>query len=93
MEYGATVLGVSHDDAESHRAFAKALTLGFPLVSDPDRKICALYGVRSLFLVGGAARTTFVIDTQRVIRAVYKSNFNVVGHVDNALAAVAAIKN
>ena len=84
-ELGGQVLGVSRDTAESHRAFAKSLTLGFPLVADPDKAIARAYGLWSPF---GSGRVTFVMDRQRVIRAVYKSMFNVVGHVDQAILAL-----
>jgi peroxiredoxin Q/BCP len=87
-ELGGQVLGVSHDTAESHRAFAKSLTLGFPLVADPEKKISRAYGLWSLF---GAGRVTFVMDRRRIIRAVYKSTFNVVGHVDQAILSLRAI--
>ena len=40
----AVVLGVSADDAESHRRFAKKYKLPFTLLSDPDRKVMAKYG-------------------------------------------------
>src|SRR6266542_5292726 len=36
---GATVLGVSADDAESHGKFASKHRLPFTLLSDPDRKV------------------------------------------------------
>jgi peroxiredoxin Q/BCP len=38
------VLGVSPDDGESHRAFAKKYKLPFPLLCDPGRKVMTLYG-------------------------------------------------
>ena len=34
---GIPVLGVSRDDAASHRAFQEKFSLKFPLLSDPDR--------------------------------------------------------
>src|SRR5512144_1554134 len=39
QQSGAVVLGVSADDAESHRKFADKYKLPFPLLSDPDRKL------------------------------------------------------
>src|SRR5581483_11207663 len=41
---GAVVLGVSADDAASHRKFAAKYKLPFPLLSDPDRKVMKTYG-------------------------------------------------
>ena len=41
---GAVVLGVSADDAASHRKFAAKYKLPFTLLSDPDRKTMKAYG-------------------------------------------------
>jgi peroxiredoxin Q/BCP len=38
------VLGVSADDAESHRRFAAKYKLPFTLLSDPERKVMEKYG-------------------------------------------------
>ena len=38
------VLGVSADDAESHRDFIAKFKLNFPLLCDPDRKVMKAYG-------------------------------------------------
>ena len=38
------VLGVSPDDADSHRAFSRKYDLPFPLLCDPERKVMAEYG-------------------------------------------------
>jgi len=40
----AMVIGVSPDDAESHRAFIHKYRLPFPLLSDPGRKMMEKYG-------------------------------------------------
>ncbi len=41
---GATVLGVSPDDAVSHQKFIGKYELPFTLLSDPDRKVMEKYG-------------------------------------------------
>ena len=41
---GVVVLGISPDDAESHRKFAAKYHLPFTLLSDPERKVMTLYG-------------------------------------------------
>ena len=43
-ERGVVVLGVSPDDADSHRAFSRKHDLPFPLLCDPERKVMAEYG-------------------------------------------------
>ena len=44
QERGAVVLGVSPDDAASHREFSRKYGLPFPLLCDPERKVMAEYG-------------------------------------------------
>jgi peroxiredoxin Q/BCP len=44
QELGATVLGVSGDDAASHTRFAAKYRLPFTLLSDPDHKVMREYG-------------------------------------------------
>jgi len=43
-ELGATVVGISPDDADSHEAFAGKHALPFTLLSDPDKKVMEKYG-------------------------------------------------
>ncbi len=67
---GAVVVGISLDSVESHAAFKREHKLPFPLLSDLDGRILEAYGVpRSP--QGYAARTTFVIDAQGVIRRIF----------------------
>ena len=46
---GVELIGINHDDLESHAAFARRWRLPFPLCSDPERKVCRTYGA----LTGG----------------------------------------
>jgi len=41
---GAKILGVSTQDAASHKRFASAHHLNFPLLADPDRSVVRAYG-------------------------------------------------
>ena len=55
------------DSVPSHHAFAEKLGVTFPLLSDMQRRVSQAYGV----LVeeqGIAARATFIIDKQSIIR-------------------------
>ena len=54
MHFAASV-----DDAETNRKFAESLQADYPILSDPDKKAAAAYGV--LGASGFAARTTFYI--------------------------------
>ena len=76
-EHGITVIGVSEDDVASHEAFAGKYELPFPIVADPDHQVLDAYGVygeRSMYgnTFLGTARTTYLIDSEGVIRHVFK---------------------
>lgn len=68
-ELNAEVLGVSVDDAESHKSFKEKENLNFTLLADPDKEVTKKYGVLSSF--GMASRVTFVIDKDGIIRKIY----------------------
>ena len=57
------VLGVSKDSLDSHNKFAGKLNLTFPLISDPDGKLTALYA---------SGRIAFLIDKQGVVQMIVK---------------------
>jgi peroxiredoxin Q/BCP len=63
------VYGISLDDVASQAAFARAQKLGFSLLSDPDGSAARKYGVLS---PDGryAARVTFILDAEGVVRHV-----------------------
>jgi peroxiredoxin Q/BCP len=88
------VVGVSVDDAASHDRFAREHRIDFPLVSDPERRLAALYGATSLLrdVLGVSARVTFVIDRTRRIVAVFDSALRASQHVDGARNAVQALR-
>jgi peroxiredoxin Q/BCP len=67
---GVNVVGVSVDDTESHRRFIGKYRLPFTLLSDVDGKVCRLYDAYREDR-GTAARKTYVIDGDGVVRAVF----------------------
>ena len=58
----------SVDDAETNARFARELGLEFPILSDPGGKVAGAYGVRSER--GHAARVTFYVDPDGIIRGI-----------------------
>lgn len=60
---GAEVVGISTDSVESHKGFAEKNELPLRLLSDADRKVSALYGMKS-WLPGRSARGVVVIDRE-----------------------------
>jgi peroxiredoxin Q/BCP len=63
------ILGVSTDDVKSHKEFQQKYDLNFTLLSDLDKKVTKLYGVKTF--LGLAERVTFVIDKDGVIRRIF----------------------
>jgi len=64
-----TVIGVSVDDDASHKAFTEKHKLPFPLLADPDQKICKSFGVP--VNNGYASRVSFLIGPDGKIKKVY----------------------
>ncbi|KAF1029327.1 MAG: Peroxiredoxin Bcp [Burkholderia plantarii] len=92
---GAQVVGVSRDSLRSHDNFKAKLELPFPLISDPDESLCALFGVMKLKKmygkeVRGIERSTFLIDATGTLREAWRG-VKVPGHVDDVLKAVQAL--
>lgn len=69
-EAGIQVIGVSRDDAKSHREFTKSHELPFALAADADGKLQAAWGVPSK-LPGIAARVTFLVGRDGKIARVW----------------------
>jgi peroxiredoxin len=61
------ILGISVDSSWANKAFREQLGLDFPVLSDSSREVSRLYGVLDE-KSSVARRTTFVIDTEGVVR-------------------------
>ncbi|UYO00243.1 MAG: peroxiredoxin [Devosia sp.] len=89
---GATLVGVSPDDLESHRKFRAKYGLAVPLAADPERIAIEAFGLWQMKkLYGrefmGLVRTSFIIDAEgrvaRIIRAT-----RIKGHAAKMLEAL-----
>jgi peroxiredoxin Q/BCP len=86
----AAIVGVSADTTESHQEFCTKENLTFKLLADPEKNVINSYG--SLAANGAvAARNTFLIDPNGVIRKVY-TKVNPNPHSADVLAALAEMK-
>jgi peroxiredoxin Q/BCP len=93
--YQARIVGVSRDSIESHVGFKEKLNLPFELISDPDEKLCGLFGViknKTMYgqPVRGIERSTFVLDARGVLRFEWRG-VKVPGHVEQTLEAVRSL--
>ncbi len=89
---GAQVVGISADLASLHRRFIDKHGLNFPLLSDPENRTTAAYGVyKQKSLYGreymGIERTTFIIGRDGVVIKVFPK-VKVNGHAEEVIAAL-----
>jgi len=72
-DLNAQILGVSFDDAESHKAFSENHGLPFPLLADTDGDAATAYGVKTrMFGMTVAKRQTFIIGPDGKIAMHYE---------------------
>ena len=76
-EEDAVILGVSVDDADSHRLFRDKYSLPFPLLVDDGAKVASRYGSwgeKNLYgkIVIGMTRSTFIIGPTGKLIKVWK---------------------
>lgn len=86
---GIDIVGVSPDTVASHAKFQAKLNLPFALLSDEEKKVCALFEVyKEKSLYGrkfmGVERSTFLIDSKGVLRHEWRK-VKVPGHAEAVL--------
>lgn len=86
-DLGAEVIGISSDSIASHEKFAQQYKLPFILLSDNDKKIRKLFGVKAdLFgLIPG--RVTYVADKNGIIQFIFDT-MNATNHIPKALETI-----
>jgi len=83
------IVGVSPQDADSHRRFADKHGLKFTLLSDPNKKVIRQYGLDGP-LGFGVRRGTYLIGADGVIRDSVLADLRIAAHerfVEHALAS------
>ncbi|MET9619745.1 MULTISPECIES: peroxiredoxin [unclassified Streptomyces] len=85
---GARPVGISSDEVERQQEFADRHSLGYPLLSDPKGEIRDRFGVTRGFSLAPTKRVTFVIDQDRRVLEVVRSELRMSAHADRALAAL-----
>ncbi|TVR37275.1 MAG: thioredoxin-dependent thiol peroxidase [Nitriliruptor sp.] len=94
-EAGATVLGISPDDVDSHARFAAKYDLPHRLLADPDRQAIDAYGawgVKKMYgrEYEGVIRSTVLIDAAGNVAEVWPK-VQPKAHADKVLHAIAAL--
>jgi peroxiredoxin Q/BCP len=92
---GCEVYGISRDSLKSHENFKAKQALPFDLLSDAEEKACGLFGVikmKNMYgkQVRGIERSTFVIDSQGVLRREWRG-VKVPGHAQEVLEFVESL--
>ncbi len=95
-ELGAEVFGVSRDSLKTHENFKARQGFPFDLISDPEGKLCRLFGVlKPKKMFGreylGIERSTFLIGPEGKLAAEWRK-VKVKGHVDEVLARLRALR-
>ncbi|MEU4269332.1 peroxiredoxin [Streptomyces sp. NPDC026092] len=87
---GAQPVGISSDSVARQQEFADRHSLGYPLLSDPEGTIRERFGVTRGFSLAPTKRVTFVVDEERRVVEVVRSELRMSVHADRALAALKA---
>jgi peroxiredoxin Q/BCP len=89
-EVGAQRVGISADSVEKQKRFSDKHSFDYPLLSDPDRTVASMFGVKRSASILPNKRSTFVIDTDSTVMAVVHSELNMNQHADRALQVLQA---
>jgi thioredoxin-dependent peroxiredoxin len=69
------VLGINHEDADSHKGFVEKYGLTTKLLVDAGRKVIEGYGALGSFLGNATTKRTVVaIDSEGIIRGIWKGS-------------------
>ncbi|KAL3332460.1 hypothetical protein AABB24_032836 [Solanum stoloniferum] len=82
---GAQVVGISGDDIESHKAFAKKYRLPFTLLCDEGNKVRKEWGIPGDLFGTLPGRQTYVLDKNGVVQLIYNNQFQPEKHIDETL--------
>lgn len=74
------VIGASVDTAATNKAWKEKFDFTFPLLSDSERTLCAIFG--------GVKRWAVLIDKERKVKAFWPEVTDKVGFAAEALKAV-----
>ncbi len=83
---GAALWGISSQGLDSHERFAAKRGLTFPLLSDEDKAVHALYGAKGL--MGLPKRAVVVVDAAGVVRFHHASQIGLTYQDSGAIAKV-----
>jgi len=94
---GCAIYGVSRDSLKSHENFKEKMSFPFDLLSDPDERVCEMFGVMKMKnmygkQVRGIERSTFLIDKDGYMRKEWRG-VKVPEHARAVLDAVKGLRS
>jgi thioredoxin-dependent peroxiredoxin len=85
-QVGAQRVGISADAVEKQKRFSDKHGFDYPLLSDPERKVAQMFGVkRGSISLTPVKRSTFVIGQDSKVLDVIHSEVSMNQHADRAL--------
>ena len=87
-DYDCEVIGISSDDEQKHAAFASRHQLPFILLADKDKVARKLFGVPGNIFGLIPGRVTYIIGIDGIVKGIYNSQTNPLGHIEKALELV-----
>ncbi len=91
QDHGAEVIGISSDSEEKHRKFIKSYNLPYILLSDKDKKVRRIFGVKNNLFGLLPGRETYVFNKDGKAIMIFNSTQSTI-HIEKALAALKTIK-
>ena len=91
LELGCQVIGISSDSVDSHAQFANRFGFQFTLLADPEKIVRKAFNVPGNLFGLLPGRVTYIIDSTGIVRGIFNSQLNPVGHVNEALKVVSTI--
>jgi peroxiredoxin len=94
-EAGVRVLGISRDSPWTHIAWAQALDLDFPLLSDWNAEAVHGFGIAHEHrgMTDVAERTAFLIDTGGTVRGAWRYESSELPDMDELVSAARALSS
>jgi thioredoxin-dependent peroxiredoxin len=87
---GAEVIGISGDSVPVHRKFASKYDLPFILLSDSDKSLRRLFGVKTNLLGLLPGRVTYVVDKNGFVQMVF-DDMNATNHLEKTVEKVKSL--
>ena len=87
-DMNVAVIGISADNVASHKSFAEKYQLPYTLLSDSDKKVRKLFGVKNTFLGVLPGRVTYVIDKEGIVRFIFANQFGAEKHITESLRII-----